>query len=156
MNTSTIGHRTVLALLTGVAGVGVAAAAIVGAGSAHAGTMPMGTPSIAMTITNHSGTDEFMLNDLTSSSGSWMNAPQPFLAPGASETVVAIGTTPGQLSAAVQYRMGDSGPDVRYVVNDFAGVNAFQWVWGPQASQYPISHTIDSGNPYINTTFDQW
>ncbi|WP_240498338.1 hypothetical protein [Williamsia sp. 1135] len=85
---------------------------VAGAGAAHAGTVPVTNPpepSIAMTITNHTDKTEY-LGDSGPNGGQWVQAPKHELAPGASETVVAVAPGQTSLTVNVNYHVGLFGP----------------------------------------------
>ena len=141
--------------VAGVAGLAVVAGlAATGAGMANAGTLPVthpGEPTTAMTITNHSNHYEF-LTGATPGAGHWVNAPQQVLAPGASETVVAVAPNAPAMTTFVNYRVGLTGPVATYELENMAGnVN---YAMSGVGDHYFIDANISSGFPNVNATYN--
>ncbi|MGW5524862.1 hypothetical protein [Gordonia sp. NPDC003950] len=150
-----IKNRTLAVL----AGTGIAAAiAVGGAGLASAGTVPVthpGEPTVAMTLTNHTNRTEFLAS-ATPGSGHWVDAPRFTLAPGASETVVAVAPTAPSETVFVNYHIGAFGPTATYNVENVRGdVNTD--MTGISGGHYFINTPrIESGFPNVNVSYDLW
>lgn len=141
--------------IAAVAGIGFA-----GAGAAHAGTMPInriGEPTVAMSITNHTSTPEYLLGG-TAGAGQFINAPQRVLAPGASETITAAAPGSNYLTVNAAYKIGRFGPTANYEIENMHGNTntAMSGISGRNAGQYWMDHTLSSGFPNANVGFDQW
>lgn len=152
-------RRTLTRITAG--GLGVAAAAAIGfgvAGAANAGTVPVthpGEPSIAMTITNSTNQTEYLSGN-GSSSGGWVNAPKDTLAPGESETVVAVAGNQNFLETDAEYQIDATGPIATYRVVDsqIDGASTFgTGVNGNGSTNYALSSGVQSAFPNANVTF---
>lgn len=148
-------------ITAGLAGAAAAVGIIAAAGTASAGTLPVtrpGEPTVAMTITNHTGETEYLVGSTAGGTGRWINAPAHRLAPGASETITANAPFANYLTANAQYRIGLRGPVANYEVQNMQGnVNtAMTGVSGTKAAQFWINSTISSRFPNVNVGFDQW
>lgn len=156
MNTTTTGRRLSRNRIAAV-GAGLAVAAAVGAGTAHAGTMPIthpGEPTVAMTITNHTNKTEHLIGS-SAGSGQWINAPRQSLAPYASETVTAAAPHGNSETVTVNYRIGATGPKAVYQIVD-APSGANTNATGTTGGQYRINSSVDTGYPTVNAGFDLW
>lgn len=153
--------QTRLRTRVAAAAIGVAAAGgilVAGAGAAHAGTVPVtnpSEPSVAMTITNHTDKTEY-LGDSGPNGGQWVQAPQRELAPGASETVVAVAPGQTSLKVNVNYHVGLFGPTADYSIENMAGnTNLINTgVYNNNAGHYMIDANIASSFPNANVTYD--
>ena len=88
-----------------------------GAGLATAGTLPTNGNTIAMTITNNTGTTMTLTGDYTNS-GDFISGPQQTLAPGASEIVTASTANYDGLTAVVNYGLPDTNTIVTFQANN--------------------------------------
>ncbi|WP_440713275.1 hypothetical protein [Gordonia sp. FQ] len=137
-----------------IAGFGALAAVATGAaaGAAHAGTLPAGQSTVAMTLTNHTDRTEYLAG-ANPGSGHWINAPRRTLAPGASEIVTAA--APHAQTVTVDYRIGAAGPHAIYqLVNTPAGANTN--ATGTTGGHYFINANLSSGYPHTNVGYDLW
>ena len=145
-------------VVTGVAGLSLASGLALGtAAVASAGTVPVtgpGEPSVAMTITNHTDRNEFLVSS-NSGDGNWVNAPKWVLGPGTSETVTAVAPSSGHLEVDARYDVGVGGPTANYRVNDLQ-IGANTLASGVVGSQYWMNTSVQTGYPTVNATFDQW
>ncbi|PYE18600.1 hypothetical protein DFR67_104179 [Williamsia limnetica] len=141
--------------------LGIAATAAIGfgvAGAANAGTVPVthpGEPSIAMTISNNTNQTEYLVGN-ESSSGGWVNGPKDTLAPGESETIVAVAGSENILETDVEYQIGATGPVATYRVVDsqMDGASTFgSGINGDGSTNYVLIPGIQSAFPNANATF---
>lgn len=150
-----LSHR----ITAGLAGLAATAGIAFGAaGLASAGTIPVtrpGEPTTAITITNHSGQGEYLIGSSTGGTGHWVNAPRGYLAPGASETLVANAPFANYLTVNAQYRIGAFGPRANYEVENMHG-NVNTGMSGVNAGHHFLNSRIASGYPNVNVSFDQW
>lgn len=157
---TTIIRRTTAALaalaVVGTVGIGFAEAA-----TAHAGTMPItrpGEPTTAITITNHTNKNEYLVGTTAGQGGQFVNAPQHILRPGTTETIKAVSPFGNYLTVNAQYRIGVGGPIANYEIENMKNNTnaAMSGISGPRAGQYWLNHNISSRYPTVNVSFDQW
>lgn len=152
-NVTSVKNRTAAV----VAGLGALAVlgtgALAGAGAAHAGAMPVGGSTVAMTLSNHTNLTEYLVGANTPG-GQFINAPRRALAPGATEVVTAAGGRGGE-TVTMTYKIGAVGPKAIYqMVNSPSGANTN--ATGTTGGNYRVNANVSTGFPHVNAGYDLW
>ncbi|MBJ8343865.1 hypothetical protein [Antrihabitans sp. YC2-6] len=138
-----IAATAALATMVGVAGV------------ASAGTLPSGSPTTAMTITNDTNQTMWLASS-NNPYGSWIAAPHQSLAPHETEIVTAVsnGSTP-VFPINISYAYGSLGSVANFVsTNDYSGATTDgSGVTGNNVQNYDVQTSIDSGPPAVNASY---
>ena len=148
MNAKTTTRRIfVAAPLIGLAVLG-------GAGLATAGTLPTDGDTIAMTITNNTGTTMTLTGDYTNS-GDFISGPRQSLAPGQSEIVTASTKGFDGLTAVVNYGLPDTNTIVTFEANNTPNGATAEGtsINGIHAGSYGYTSSIDTGAPNMNAAY---